>query len=90
MVCKSLSSKRLKLSLYKYRRADTNREESVVDKNDLLNSREEYAGVDNGEEKCHTCFCKQRGSYSYYYLLILRENCPNTELFLVLIFLHSN
>ena len=60
----------------------------MVDKNDLLNSREEYAGVDNGEEKCHTRFYEQSGSY--YYLLILRENCPNTKLFLVRIFLHSN
>ena len=70
IVCKSLSSKKLKLNLeHQITANDTNREEDLTDNIDPSSSSSEDNDIDHEEDRLsHTCFYEKRDTS--YYLLI--------------------
>ena len=69
IVCKSLSSKKLKLNLeHQITANDTNREEDLIDNTDLSSSSNEDNDIDHEEDSCRTRFYEKRDTS--YYLLI--------------------
>ena len=61
IVCKSLSSKKLKLNLeHQITANDTNREEDLIDNTDLSSSSNEDNDIDHEEDSCRTRFYEKR------------------------------